>query len=238
MKSIGALIVSAGEPQLERCLQAVYNQTVPFAHVVHIDNISPEHIAFNQGIKESVDEWIMKIDGDMILYSNAVEVALFHMVEEPDIFMYSYGLFDEFLQSPICGCGVFSKVAFQLVRYPNMLNDDEYSAKKLRRDGWIRKTPIREGVTIGTHFSEPDEFQVFRRFYATGVKHGRGGTGRRLVQLYEDTGNDLYKLASGALLFGTKERYYPTSHNIHFDREMYNKFKGEVDENYNFKSTQ
>ena len=91
---------------------------------------------------------------------------------------------------------------------------------------------------IGTHFSDPDEFQVFRRFYSMGVKHGRGGNGRRLAQMYEETKNKSYTLASSALLFGTRERYYPTSHSIDFDKRMFDKFKGEIDEDYNFKPPQ
>jgi len=228
MKSIGALIVSAGEPQLDRCLQAVNNQTIPFSNIVHMENIIPESVAFNKGIYESKNEWVMKVDGDMILYSNAVEIALFHMSTEENIFMYTYGLFDEFIQAPISGCGVFFREAFKMVRYPNMLTDDEYAGKKLRRMGYIRKGFAREGTTIGTHCSQPDEFQVFRRFYTYGVKHGRMNMRWRLRDLYANTKDDLYLLAIEAMEYGSKMKYYPTSHNIHFDREMFNKFKGEV----------
>lgn len=232
VQSIGALIVSAGEPQLERCLHAVNNQTIPFSHIVHINNIVPESVAFNTGIEASTDEWIMKIDGDMILYSNAVEIALFNMSSENNIYAYSYGLFDEFLQTPICGCNVLSRSAFQLVKYQNVLANDIYTGRKLRRLGFIRKALDKQGILIGTHCPNPDEFQIFRRFYSNGVKHGKRFFGRHLHRLYQETGNILYKFAFESLMFGTVERSYPTSHNLDFDRQMFEKFKEEHENNY------
>jgi len=232
---IGALIISAEEPQLERCLHSVYNQTVPFSNIVHMNNVIPESKAFNKGLAASTDDWIMKINGDMILYDNAVEIALSNMEENEDIFLYSYGLFDAFLQAPICECGVFLKSAFLRVRYPNMLTDDVYSQRKLRRQGFVRRTPYRDGIMVGTHCADPDEFQVFRRFYSNGVKHGKRFMGRLLQKLYKHTKDPLYDLAFKALMFGMTKRDYPTSHNLNFDKIMFDKFKKEVvnaDNNY------
>ena len=62
-----ALIVSVDEPQLERCLESVRNQTVPFSRIVHINGVVPQHRAIRKGIRKTSDEWVMKIDGDMIL---------------------------------------------------------------------------------------------------------------------------------------------------------------------------
>jgi len=225
---IGALIISANEPQLERCLHAVYNQTMPFSNVIHMDGIIPEAKAFNQGMEASTDEWVMKINGDMILYSNAVEVASFYMEDDPLIFLYSYGLIDTFLNAPICGCGVFRKSAFEKVPYANMLANDTYAAKRLQRLGMIKRTPYKDGIMIGSHCDNPDEFQVFRRFYSNGVKYGKRFMGRRLRRLLQHTGDPLYDIALKSLMFGMSERNYPTSHNIDFDKEMFEKFKKEV----------
>lgn len=224
---IGAFIVSAGEPQVERCIMAVNNQTVPFSRIIHMADIVPEHKAFNNGMRLCDNEWVMKIDGDMVLYENVVETVTEYMQKNNDdnVFVYSFGLLDGFLQAPICGCAVFRRSLFVQVPYPNVLSNDSYSGKKIERMGYVRKTPYKDGLNIETHCENPDEFQVFRRCYTHGVKYGKWYMLRRLHVLYKNTGNELYLTASKALLFGTEKRIYPTSHNIEFDKKMYEEFK-------------
>lgn len=105
---IGALIVSAGESQVEKCIAAVNDQTIPFSNIMHIADVVPENRAFNRGMRLCRDEWVMKIDGDMILYSNAVEIVTEYMGRNSgdNVFVYSFGLLDGFLKAPICGKSV------------------------------------------------------------------------------------------------------------------------------------
>ncbi len=223
-RSVEALIISFNEPQLERCLQAVREQTIPFSNITHINGISPEHNAFNSGISLVTNEWVMKIDGDMILYEDAVETVLRSSDEnESDLYMYSFGLDDTFIKRPICGVGVFRARLYRSIRYPNMLSNDVYAGKKIQPMGWKRKKPFKEGVNIGTHCDSPDEFQVFRRFYTNGVKDGLFML-RFLTPLFEQTKDPLYDLAIKAVRFGAQKRYYPTSHNLSFDKKMFEEF--------------
>lgn len=219
---IGALIVSSDEPQLERCLQAVKGQTVPFSSITHINNIIPENVAFNKGMEKAVENWVLKIDGDMILYPNALEIISPYVKDDMNIFMYSFGLFDTFLNAPIMGCGVFLRPLFQFFRYKNVLANDSRTGRKLLRLGYSRKTFRR--ILIGTHCSEPDEFQIFRRFYTTGVKYGKKME-NILSGLHKRTNSPLYILAIEAMTLGANKRYYPTSHNINFDRELFDEYK-------------
>jgi len=227
---IGALVVSASEPQVEKCLAAVNNQTCSFSSITYMKDIIPEYKAFNEGMSLCPEEWVMKIDGDMILHKNAVEISIEYMSENnsDNVFVYSFGLFDGFLKAPICGCAVFRRELFLKVRYPNMLSNDYYAGRKIGRMGYVRKKPYEDGLIIGTHCEDPDDFQIFRRFYTHGVKNGKRYMLRRLNDLYSETGDVLYYLATQALLFGAEKRVYPTSHNLDFDKQTYEEFKKRI----------
>ena len=103
-----------------------------------------------------------------------------------------------------------------------MLCNDLYFDKKLRRLGYALR---RTRVVIGTHMQDPDDFQIFRRFYCVGVKYGRGrGVYSCLNAMFNKTQDDKYQFAMKALDFGAKETRYPGSHNIIFDRTKYEEF--------------
>jgi len=224
VNNIEALIISAGEPQLERCLKAARNQTAPFSNIVHVDNVVPESSAFNRGMSLGTSEWVMKIDGDMILVDNAVEKILGSMIDESNVFMFSYVLEDTFLRSLIYGCGVFRRKLFTKVPYPNMLTDDAYAAKKIQKMGYERRRPLGDRFPVATHFDDPDDFQVFRRFYSRGVKGGRDYLWVMVHKLHAKTGDPRYQLAMDAIDFGWEKKHYPSSHNIIFDRKMFEEF--------------
>jgi len=223
MRTIEALIISADEPQLERCLEAVRSQTIPFSNITHINNVSPESTAFNTGLAMVKDELVMKIDGDMILHNNAVETALKRIPEENgNAYVHNFILFDSFLKQNIRGCGVMRSSVFRKVPYPNFLCDDVWVGHKLRKMGFVME---RHTEVIGTHCENPDDFQVFRRFYSMGVKHGKRYSWRYLSRLYGGTKDPLYALAMEAVEFGIEKKQYPTSHNLGFDRKMFEEFK-------------
>lgn len=222
---IEALVVSAGEPQLKRCLQAVREQTVPFSNVVHVNNVTPESVAFNTGMSLTTNKWVMKIDGDFILYPNAVEMVVNSMHDADDVFMFAYVLDDAFLRLPIWGCGVYRRDFYtKIVRYPNMLTNDEWAGKKLRRLGYRNCRPLGAETPIATHCEDPDEFQVFRRFFTRGVKGGRRYVWAQLEKLHAQTQNPLYQLAMQAVEFGIEKGHYPTSHNLEYDKKLYEEF--------------
>jgi len=171
----------------------------------------------------------MKIDGDMILYKNAVEIATQYIQEnnEEKIFIYNFGLLDWLLKAPICGCSVFRRSLFLKYPYSNKLKNDYYVSRKLMRIGYVRERPYMKGIIIGNHCDDPNEFQVFRRCYTQGVKWGKRYMLRKLTEQYNKTGNELYDVAIKALWFGTNKGIYPTSHNLDFDRQMFEEFKNE-----------
>jgi len=227
---IDAMIISVQEPQLKRCVEAVRNQTVPFDTTYHLDSIIPESEAFKRGMKLVAGKWVMKIDGDMVLYPDAVEIVTAYVNRnDMGVCGYYFGLHDTFLDLNMGYCGVLRTNLYQSVagERRNRLSEERKTIDILRKKGWVAKKTLK--VIVGTHFDKPDEFQVFRKFYCTGVRENDNSFNlNRLNQLREKTGDPLYSLALDAISFAkTKNRYYPGSRNIEFDRKLYEEFKHE-----------
>jgi hypothetical protein len=228
IRTIEAMIISTDEPQLERCLEAVHNQTVPFSRIVHVNNVIPEKDAYIKGFHQTIDDFVMKIDGDFILYPNAVEIALGaleHEDEEPTIVVWNFRVWDTLYQAYLRGVGVMRagifREIFKTLDFPDMLSNDRWFGRRLRQMGYFKKNL---GEAIATHFEGADEFQIFRRFFIQGIKYGKAYHYPVLSKLLDRTGDAQYNLAIRALEFGEFKKSYPTSHNLDFDREMYEEF--------------
>lgn len=227
---IEALLISVDEPQLERCLESIKNQTVPFSNLVHINNIQPYSSAYNEGISKLKDDWFTVINGDHILHLNAVEKITSKIKEnnEPKIVGHLYCILDTFLNIEWGGIGTFKTDVVSKYRFHNRLDAERIVGRRLFKHGFIMKR--HEGY-LGTHFDSPDEFEVYRRFYIVGLKF-KGVEVERFYQnvdsLYKSTGNNLYLIAMKAILFAGKKKEYPGSYNLDFDLKMYEKFKMEL----------
>lgn len=226
---IDALVISVKEPQIDRCLEGVRNQTVPFEKITHVDSIVPESEAFKRGMGMMNGEWLMKIDGDMILNNNAVEIVTRYMNSDKDdkICGYYFGLYDTFLEVDMGFCGVLRTKVYQSVseNRRDRLSEERETINELRKQGWaVRKLPK---IIIGTHFDKPDEFQVFRKFYCSGVRANDNGFDiDRMTMLLDKTGDPLYSLGLKAIAFSkAKNRSYIGSRNIDFDRKLFEEFK-------------
>jgi hypothetical protein len=226
-----AVIISVNEPQLTRCLESVNKQNIPFQKISHYNGIVPEYEAHNIAVKNLEYEWAMFIGGDFILDVNASQLWDRYFQDykrEDNISEFNFGLRDPFIQKVICCCTVARSEAFQRYPFENSLANDTINGSKMKRDGWERIKLFRQKVTVGTHFEDPDEFQVFRRFYARGVKAGlikkkevlnRYCT--RFHRLKEKTGDVLYETAIRAMEIGYRKKLYPSSHDIRFERQLF-----------------
>lgn len=223
---IEALLTSVDEPQLDRCLRSINEQTVPFSNIVHINNVFPYSKAYNRGLSQVKDKWFMTIGGDFILDPDAVEKVTKGIEEDGDVKTvgHLYGIYDTFLHMDWNGVGTFRTDVAKSIPFRDRLDCERILGKKLNRMGWI----LRRGEgNLATHFDSPDEFQVFRRFYVYGLKYNGNvvsDIGANLDKLFEKTGNPLYKVAIKAIAFSGKKRTYPGSHNINFDRKTYEEF--------------
>jgi hypothetical protein len=229
--NIDALIVSCGEPQLLRCLAGIHSQTVKPNALYHQANIVPESTAFRTALEKIGNNWTLHLGGDTIPYENAIETASSFLNADghgEKVCSYCFGLLDTFLQINIGYCHLFNPVAYREVKYTNRLDSDQNANNALRKMGWkIMKFP---STIIGTHFDQPDDFQVFRRFYAQSKKFPTDQSATTLLlRGYSQTNDPLYLTGIKAIKFSRKSEPYPGSHNIEYDRRMYEEFKKQCD---------
>lgn len=221
-----ALIISCQEPQLKRCVESVKNQLQPFRNIIHIDNITPEHEAFKMGLDRLKSEWAMIVNGDMVLYPSASGIATeqIFIKDRSMIGEFQYGLYDPFVRRTINACSVYRVGPLKEEGRNDSLMNDFIASRNIAKKGWQRLNFFNgmNKIVIGTHFEDPTEFQIFTRFFIRGIK-GDTWTEKYLHKLYDRTKEEKYSLAIKSLEFG-KGKNYPGSHNINFDKEMYEVF--------------
>lgn len=226
---IDACITSVGEPQVERCLKSAREQVVPFANIIHVDGVVPEVKSFRATLRQVKSEWMMKIDGDMILHDYAVGVAQDYIDKETDnsVVEYQFGLYDEFIKRVINSCRVSRVDAIKSVRSKDRMENDYSIVRQMEERGMkcVRLWQGHNPVVIGTHFEDPDEFQIFVRYYHAGVLRTKV-TMRVLDRLYRTTKDDRYALAIKAFNYGLSKGYknYPGSRDVNYDRKEFEKF--------------
>jgi len=229
--TIEAMVISAGQPQLDRCLASVQNQTVPFDSVVHIENVVPNSKAFNRGISESTSDWIFHIGGDFVLFPNAVEIATKYVNQENNDILcgYFFGLKDTFLQCDLGWAGVYRRSAWKDEPLRDTKWDDRGIPNRLRSKGWRFKKLLHKGLFLATHFDNPTAFQVFGRFYFHGCKfHDNSSVRNMMTDLFMRTGLPLYAIGLKAIDFAKTHNTYPGSPNMDYNKKMYGEFKEEM----------
>jgi len=230
---IDAMVISCGEPQLERCLESVRNQTVPFANIIHVDGVVPEATATNMGIEQVTQEWYLRIDGDIILSPNAVEIALEQIKKHTEkLGMLVFYVYDTFFQRSVTAGAVLTNTeAVRAVGWSNRLHSDNYAKRRMERRGLICGAAVEEGrkVVVGTHFDKPSEFQVFHRMLINAVKWKHSPKVHSLMKgklayLRQRTNDPIYDLAWKAYEYGLENPEYIGSQNRDSDRKRYEDF--------------
>lgn len=226
--NVEAMITSVDDPQMDRCLGSVKNQTIPFSGIIHINNVSPLCKAFNKGMSQSTEEWVMDIGGDMVLDRDALKRIIQYMEQRngDKILGYYLGLRDTFLNTKIGYVSVLNGSLFRGVVLEDSYIADREPVRRFRRAGWAAVKNLH--FLVGTHFDRPDEFQVFRRCYLHGVRYPTHKSLKpRLTELFNNTGNPLYQTGIKAIEFAKVKNFYPGGHNIDFDRKNFEEFKHE-----------
>ena len=222
--NVEAFLSSMNDPQLERCLESIKNQIVPFSRFTHISGVSPASETWNRGWEAVREEWVAIIDGDTILYPNALEITLKYMKTrmDPQVCAYCFGLYDPFIEvvdNMFCIC---RSSVYKSVKAPNKLSFDRYVGYDVKKLGWRYMKNL--SLIAGTHFEDPTEYQIFTRFSRIHKKyhmrHVRGME-KRLKDLLDRTGNPLYRVALDSMKCTAE---YSGSYNVEFDNKRFVEF--------------
>ena len=230
---IDACIRSVGEPQVQRCLLSAKDQVIPFSNIIHVDGIVPESESLKALLQQVKSEWMMLIDGDMILYDYAVVITQHHigMEEDNSVVEYQFGLYDPFIKRIINSCRVSKVEAIKSSKLKDWMGCDLNVVRTMENKGMkcIKLWKLKSPVVIGTHFENPDEFQIFVRYYHAGILR-TPNTMELLTDLYKSTKDQKYDFAMKALSYGLNKRYkeYPGSRNVNYDRKEFEEFKESV----------
>jgi len=232
--------IGVEEPQTKRAFDSVYKQKYGrFDPVIHKINVSPQSKAMNEinneAVQRNITEWSLWLSGDMILAESAIAWIDNYMrnIDPPNenTIEYTFGLWDTFLEEIICGCPLRRMDVYSNTIRKNVMRNDFYVRKELEKQGYEFKRPCKHAHAIGTHFDNPDEFQVFRRFKARGIKSRKNPKERnnylkKLKRLRsKNSDNKLYEQAVSAFLFGFKKASFIGAHDITIDEIEYQHWK-------------
>ncbi len=221
---IEAFLASMNDPQLERCLGSIKNQTVPFSKFTHISDVSPASEAWNNGWKLVTEEWVAILNGDYILYPNAVEVSLDYMKTRMDdgVCTYCFGLYDPFIEEVDEMFCIARSSVYKSIKAPDKLSFDRYVGSEVKKRGWRYVKNL--SLIVGTHFENPTEYQVFNRFARIHKKYHMRHVRfmeKRAKELLDRTGDSRYRIALDAMKCDAE---YPGSYSVAFEKKRFEEF--------------
>lgn len=222
--NVEAFLVSMNDSQLERCLESIKNQTVPFSKLTHISGVSPASEAWNRGWKLVTEEWTVILNGDYILNPNALEVSLDYMKTRMDdrVSAYCFGLYDPFIEEVDEMFCVTRSSVYKSIKAPDRLSFDRYVGSKVKKLGW--KYVKNLSLIVGTHCENPTEYQIFTRFSRIHKKYSMKQVHfmeKRASDLLDRTGDPRYRVALEAMKHTAE---YPGSYRVEFDKKRWDEF--------------
>lgn len=222
--NVEAFLSSMNDPQLDRCLESIEKQTVPFSKLTHISGISPASETWNKGWESVTDEWVAILDGDMILYPDALENSLNYMKTrmDPGVCLYCFSLYDPFIEVVDNMFCIARSSVYKNIKAPNKLSFDRYVGAKVKKLGWRYLKHL--SLIVGTHFENPTEYQIFTRFSRIHKKyhmrHVRWAE-KRLRDLLDRTKDPFYHVALDSMKCTAE---YFGSYNVEFDNKRFDEF--------------
>ena len=230
MIDVDCIVQSFNEPQLDRCLKSIRNQTYPYYRIVNVNGVLGTNNAFRRVLSSVQTEWFSAVGGDCIYYKDALSNLIKFMEAHPHEKCCNYCLtcYDPFMEIKTGFLCIARNTAFKEVmgNLSDNLTFDRSIAARLRHNGWFVRKNMR--VIAGTHFEDPDEFQVFHRFFILATKDGLRGynINKEIMEnLYKRDKKPLQDMAIKALNFGIEKQVYQRSIDNNFNLQMYEEFK-------------
>jgi hypothetical protein len=226
--------ISCGEAQLEESLQSIRNQLIPFDRIVELTYPRPLVPVINGAISYSKYQFTFLCAGDYILNNDASYImhqtlALFKHCW-PCMLQIRVPLYDPFVEKIINGVTVYQTHVNELFKHRDVLHDDIDLQRRAKKVGYFQwQVKQKEAVVIGTHFKNPDDFQIFKRFFGAGAKTAikkKEGFSEWFLHFCRIKNTRPYQLAKESYLLGMKHTdILDQSHNDEIWRFVFQYYK-------------
>lgn len=197
-EEITAVVLTLGEPSFDRCIEALEAQSVQPAHRVVV---GPEvrdgfHAAFNHGVSLVETEYVLQLDGDMLMDPDCVQILKGGMEANTGV---SLGLLEDPLLGNIQGIKLFRTEVFRQKPFPPTLTTDTDRIRDFGQEGYEIALVQRSKPAYGHspdvlgHHQPPyeDPIVLFGRFFRLGKK-------ARARQSYQEFAGILARLRRSA----------------------------------------
>ncbi len=213
---VTAVVLSIGEPSVDRALESLAQQTQPPAAIVRIDGVTPFHRALNAGLARVTTAFFVQVDADTVLDPTAL--ADLRACMAPGVALAVGGLRDP-LRGSIVGIKLYRTVAAAALPCPDSVTPAVDFLAAMRARGWLtahalayRPGPRALWHTFGEHAPDYTPDYTFAKFRLLGARYRHWRTGaslRRLFASVQASGHPAAALAQAALAHGL---FWPQAH--------------------------
>lgn len=173
---VTAVVLTCGEPYVERALESIRSQTVAPADILLVgySEASTFHDAINLAARRVRTEFFVQVDADMILDACCFEVL--RSLAKDNVGIVA-GMLRDPLQGRIAGIKLFRTRCFGRRQYRDGIRCDAAFERELRADGWSRVNVLNFGGTsasewhcLGQHSPNYEPFYTFSKFRVLGAR--------------------------------------------------------------------
>jgi hypothetical protein len=156
-----------GDPAYEHCKEALKKQTFKKYTLAIMENIYPVCKTMQFMINSCRTKYFVKLDEDVILNPDALEIMYSHIRRAPDeVGMICFNLFDVDFNQPIQGICVYNTEHFKGLTVPNTRTSDMdllEAAYKRKGTRWVSHTDIMG--KHGVYYSFDTIYQRYKSMY-------------------------------------------------------------------------
>jgi hypothetical protein len=219
VSDVAALLLSSGEPYVHRARRSLDAQTCRLDEVVLIENVSPFHRAFAQGVSRVRSPFFVQVDADMVLDPGCV--AALRSAMEDGVGVVCGNLRDP-LSGQVEGVKLFRTNAAKKASHSNTVSSETDFVNSMERDGWRLKYIGRVAVdsnaspeTYGDHLPEYSVHYTFQKFLVEGRKYRFRGARAGLFSKLQSLGQTRHEMTPLARLALAHGFFLADDHDLH-----------------------
>ena len=152
---VSAILLTIGEPSMERALEAIKQQTLQPAEVIIVRDVRPVSRAINTGASRVSTPFFVQVDSDMVLDPDCIEQL--RKCVRPRIGEV-LGLLRDPLMGTVRGIKLYRTECFRQVSMPETIAPDTDHNKMMRAYGWKGtlarrglRTRLNKALALGEH---------------------------------------------------------------------------------------